>query len=79
MSIFHLWRGKQWIGGERSTAESALEFVLKGMSFGDVANEQPADVQRKIHADLRSLFREHQSDGGVAMEAIAWLVSARRA
>jgi hypothetical protein len=76
---FLLWRGTQWIGGPGANADSALDFVLNAMSFGDVANDQPPDVQARIKSELRELFKAHESAQGIGMEAIAWLVSARRA
>jgi len=75
---FHLWRGTQWIGGPGATAAEALDFVFNAMSLGDAAKEQPHDVRQRIEAELLAVFRAHESAGGVGMEAIAWLVSARR-
>lgn len=74
---FTPWRGEQAIGGAGSTAESAVEFALDAMSFGDLSKEQPASVRDMIRSDLRELFRAHERPGGVMMGAIAWLVSAR--
>lgn len=76
---FHLWRGTQWIGGPGSTATEARDFVMSSMSFADLAKEQPAPVREAIEADILKLFRAHESAEGVGMEAIAWLVAARRA
>jgi SAM-dependent methyltransferase len=75
---FHLWRGTQWIGGSGASPAQALSFVLNAMSFGDVAKEQPEPIQVKIRAELLELFAAHASPQGVGMEAIAWLVAARR-
>ncbi len=75
---FHQWRGLQWVGGKGATADSALEFLLKGMSFGDIALEQPEPIQLKIKQELREYFATHESAEGVALEALAWLVSAER-
>jgi SAM-dependent methyltransferase len=75
---FTLWRGEQSIGGAGSKAETAVEFVLDAMSFGDLVTEQPAAVQERIRAELLQLFRAHQTPAGVMMGAIAWLVTARR-
>jgi SAM-dependent methyltransferase len=75
---FHLWRGVQLIGGAGARAPQAVSFVLQAMSIGDAARDQPAAIQDKIKAGLLDLFAAHETARGVAMEAIAWLVSARR-
>lgn len=75
---FHLWRGIQWIGGPGASAAEALDFVFNAMSIGDAAKDQPDAVRRRIEAELLDVFRAHESARGVGMEAIAWLVSARR-
>ena len=75
---FQLWRGTQWIGGPGASPDDALDFLLHAMSFGDVVNEQPPALQKVIHDELLGLFRKHASAAGVGMEAIAWLVAARR-
>lgn len=75
---FALWQGGQPIGGAGSTPESACDFVLNSMNFGDMLAEQPATVRSAVEARLLALFREHQTPRGVEMQALAWLVSARR-
>ena len=75
---FHLWRGTQWIGGPGASAADARNFVLRAMSFGDLVPREDPSLREPIERDLLELFREHVSAGGVGMEAIAWLVSARR-
>jgi SAM-dependent methyltransferase len=75
---FHFWRGTQLIGGKGATPEKAFSFVLDAMSFGDVAKEQPEPIRANIRAELIELFQAHASPQGIGMEAIAWLVSARR-
>ena len=75
---FALWQGGQPIGGAGATPESACDFVLNSMNFGDMLAEQPAAVRSAVETRLLALFREHQTPRGVEMQALAWLVSARR-
>ncbi|MBK7116873.1 MAG: methyltransferase domain-containing protein [Proteobacteria bacterium] len=75
---FALWQGAQPIGGAGSTPESACDFVLNSMNFGDMLSEQPATVRAAVEARLLALFRGQHTPRGVEMQALAWLVSARR-
>lgn len=75
---FKLWRGRQLLGGTGASAQRAVEFLIKAMSFGDVVLEQSASVQQRVKQELQELFARHETADGVSMEAIAWLVSARR-
>lgn len=76
---FALWQGAQPIGGAGATAESARDFVLNSMNFADMLAEQPGDVRSSVERKLLDLFRAHLTPRGVEMQALAWLVSARRA
>jgi len=49
------------------------------MNFGEMLVEQPEAVRAAIEAKLLALFRQHDTPRGVEMQALAWLVSARRA
>ena len=75
---FALWQGSQPIGGAGSTPESACDFVLNSMNVGDLLAEQPATVRSAVEARLLALFRGQHTPRGVEMQALAWLVSARR-
>jgi SAM-dependent methyltransferase len=75
---FVLWQGRQPIGGTGSDAEAARDFVLHAMSFGATLAEQTEEIRRAVEARLLQLFRAHETSRGVQMEALAWLVSARR-
>lgn len=76
---FALWQGSQPIGGAGTTPEAARDFVLHSMNFGEMLVEQPEAVRAAIEAKLLALFRQHDTPRGVEMQALAWLVSARRA
>ena len=75
---FALWQGSQPIGGTASTAESARDFVLNSMNFGEMLVEHPEPVRSAVETKLLALFRDHHTPRGVEMQALAWLVSARR-
>jgi len=76
---FALWQGRQPIGGAGSTPESARDFVLNSMNWGEMLAEQPGDVRAAIEAKLLAMLAQHDTPRGVEMQALAWLVSARRA
>jgi len=76
---FALWQGSQPIGGAGSTPESARDFVLNSMNWVEMLAEQPADVRAAVESKLLALLRQHDTPRGVEMQALAWLVSARRA
>jgi len=73
------WRGDHFLGGPKSTPQSAADFVLDAMSIGDVVREQAPDVQANVRRDLAGEFTEFATPGGIAMTASAWFVSARAA
>lgn len=75
---FALWEGAQPIGGAGATPESACDFVLNSMNFGDLLAEQPAGIRAAVEEKLLALFAGHQTPRGVEMQALAWLVSATR-
>lgn len=74
---FTPWRGAQLIGGPGQTPESAAEFAMKAFFVGDAVADQPQQVKDAVLQDVIELFRECQVENGVALEAMAWLVSAR--
>lgn len=75
----HFWQGRQLLGGAGANADSAARFILDSMSFGKVLAQQPEAVQQTVLAEVRELFKAHETPAGVVMGANAWLVSARRA
>lgn len=75
----HFWQGRQLLGGAGSTADSAARFMFDSMSWGKLLAQQPAAIQSMVGAEVRELFKAHETPAGVVMGANAWLVSARRA
>lgn len=74
---FTPWRGAQLIGGPGQTAESATDFAMKALFVGDAVATQPESVRQAVQQEVIDLFRQHQTPQGVALDAMAWLVSAR--
>ncbi|WP_414902639.1 class I SAM-dependent methyltransferase [Sphingomonas flavalba] len=73
---FNAWTGGQSIGGPGSSPESAADFVLSAMQIGDLVQAQGAEIRAAIRADLVAMFERHHTDGGVRMDAKAWLIGA---
>jgi SAM-dependent methyltransferase len=71
------WRGPQLIGGPGQTPESAADFAMKAFFVGDAVVNQPESVRQAVEQEVIELFRQHQTEQGVALDATAWLVSAR--
>lgn len=71
------WRALQLIGGPGQSPESAAAFALQGLFVGDAIADQPQVLQDAVLQDLTALFRECRTTDGVALEAEAWLVTAR--
>lgn len=71
------WKGVQYLAGKGSTPQSAAHFVLNSLSVGDIVRKQSADMQAVIAHDVEEAFGPFAKREGVAMNATAWLVSAR--
>jgi SAM-dependent methyltransferase len=74
----HFWQGRQLLGGAGSDADSAARFMFDSMSWGKLLAQQPAAVQSMVMAEVRELFKAHETSAGVVMGANAWLVRALR-
>jgi SAM-dependent methyltransferase len=74
---FTPWRGPQLLGGPGQTPESAAEFAMKAFFVGDAVANEPEVVRQAVLQDVTALFREHQTTQGIALDAMAWLVTAR--
>jgi SAM-dependent methyltransferase len=73
----HFWQGRQLLGGAGSDADSATRFMFDSMSWGKLLAQQPESVQAMVFAEVRELFKAHETPAGVVMGANAWLVRAR--
>ncbi|MEY4761325.1 MAG: hypothetical protein RLZZ200_1181 [Pseudomonadota bacterium] len=73
----YFWQGRQLLGGAGSDAESATQFMFDSMSWGKLLAQQSESVQAMVRAEVRELFRSHETPSGVMMGANAWLVQAR--
>ena len=72
-----MWQGSQFVGGAGASPETAAEFVLGAMHFGELLDEAIPTARDAVRADLIELFGRHRISGGIAMGAKAFLVSAR--
>jgi SAM-dependent methyltransferase len=71
-----LWRGDQYIGGKGANAESAVDFALNALPFGEALAERSPEMAAQARAELVALFAEHETSEGTPMPGAAWLVSA---
>ncbi|MGA0807230.1 MAG: class I SAM-dependent methyltransferase [Pseudohongiellaceae bacterium] len=74
---FTPWRGTQLIGGPGQTPESAADFAMQALFVGDAVAQQPEAVRQAVQLEVTELFRRHHTAQGVALDAMAWLGSAR--
>lgn len=74
---FTPWQGPQLLGGPGLDAAAAADFAMKAFFVGDAVANQSDAVRAAVLQDVIELFRQRQTPQGVAMEAMAWLVSAR--
>jgi SAM-dependent methyltransferase len=72
------WQGPQWLGGKGADARTAADFALQSMSFGRVVKALDAPLRGRIDADIVRFLEQHRSSAGIALDAAAWLVTARR-
>ncbi len=75
--VFTPWRGAQLLGGPGQTAETAAAFAMQALFVGDAVANQPETVRQAVLQELTALLRQHQTPQGVALDAMAWLVTAR--
>ncbi|MEM6531841.1 MAG: methyltransferase domain-containing protein [Myxococcota bacterium] len=59
-----------------ASAEEAMEFFVEMGPGAGLLRDQPSDLVEQITYEMTQLYRRHQVDGAVQMEAGAWLVRA---
>lgn len=74
---FRSWRGPQLFGGPGQTPESAARFAMEAFFVGEAVADQPRAVQGAVQEEVTELFRKYSTPQGVALDAMAWLVTAR--
>mgnify|MGYP000312307418 CR=1 FL=1 len=74
---FTPWRGAQLLGGPGLDAEAAADFSMKAFFVGDALVDQPEAIKAAVMEDVKALFRENQTSAGIALDALAWLVTAQ--
>jgi len=65
-------------GGPGSTPASAAAFALRAFSVGELAEAAGPSVRAAVTSDLERLYAQNETDGGIAMPASVWLLSARK-
>ena len=73
---FTPWRGRQILGGPGLDLDGTVQFAEKAFFVGDVLEGKPAALRQQVLADVREFLRSQQTAAGVALDAMAWLVSA---
>jgi SAM-dependent methyltransferase len=71
------WQHNLCMGGARSNAESAAEFLLKALGIAQLPEDLPTAIRIAIYTDLKERLRMFETEEGVQMPAAAWLISAQ--
>jgi SAM-dependent methyltransferase len=71
------WENNLCVGGARSNAESAAEFLLKALGIAQLPEDLPTAIRIAIYTDLKERLRMFETEEGVQMPAAAWLISAQ--
>lgn len=74
---FTPWRGAQLLGGPGLDAEAAAAFSMEAFFVGEALQGQPDEIRAAVMADVKALYREHQTSRGIELDAMAWLVTAQ--
>ena len=67
-----------WIGGKGATLDESTEFALQLGPAGAAFRDAPQDQQTRIANAVRDALAPYSTGAGVAMDARAWMVTARR-
>ena len=68
-----------WVGGKGATLDESAEFALQLGPAGAAFRDAPPEQQGRIADAVRNaLAPHHEAGAGVAMDAVAWIVTARR-
>ncbi|OAN53434.1 class I SAM-dependent methyltransferase [Sphingobium sp. TCM1] len=70
------WAGSVMVGGEQSSAETAVDFLLATFPFADDEESVPPETLRAIRAELIALYKPFETPAGIAAPGKAWLVTA---
>lgn len=73
---FKAWRGAQLFGGPGLDPAGAAQFAMQSFFVGEVTADQPDTVKNAVVEDMIRLFETMRTPEGIAMEAMAWLVTA---
>ncbi len=70
------WTGSVMVGGEQSSAETAVDFLLGTFPFADDKASIPPETLRAIQDELIALYKPFETPAGIAAPGKAWLVTA---
>ncbi len=73
---FTPWHGRQVLGGPGLDLDAVVNFAEKAFFVGDVLEGKPEHLRQQVLADVRGFLRDRQTENGVELDAMAWLVSA---
>ncbi|CAN5405373.1 hypothetical protein BH11PSE5_BH11PSE5_27690 [soil metagenome] len=64
------------VGGEQSSAETAVDFLLGTFPFADDKESIAPETLRAIREELIALYKPFETPAGIAAPGMAWLVRA---
>jgi hypothetical protein len=67
-----------WIGGKGATLDESAEFALQLGPAGAAFRDAPPERQGCIADTVRDALAPYSTGAGVPMDALAWIVTARR-
>ncbi|WP_404710483.1 class I SAM-dependent methyltransferase [Sphingomonas sp. MMS24-J13] len=73
---FTPWVGSVMVGGDQSSAETAVDFLLGTFPFADDKESIPPETLRAIREELIALYKPFETPAGIAAQGKAWLVTA---
>lgn len=73
---FTPWTGSVMVGGEQSSAETAVDFLLGTFPFADDKESIPPETLRAIREELIAFYKHFETPAGIAAPGKAWLVTA---
>lgn len=73
---FTPWAGSVMVGGDQSSAETAVDFLLGTFPFADDKESVPPETLHAIREELVALYKPFETPAGIAAPGKAWLVRA---
>jgi SAM-dependent methyltransferase len=70
------WQNNLCIGGAGSNAESAAEFLLQALGIAQLPEDLPTAIRMAVYIELKERLKMFETEDGVQMPAVAWLISA---